>query len=103
MTDISCKSYLQNNVTCTYRINLKRAIIRHQKLLLTRRELPTVALSYHVKKQRELLKSRKVVKINRYESFMGKGILRLQTLQKGYIEPHQNFTGSYKKNVKALD
>ena len=50
MIDISWKFYLQNNdVTYTYCIRIVEAIIRHQKLLQTCRELPTVALSYHVK------------------------------------------------------
>ena len=44
--DISCKFYLQNNdVTYTYCINLAEATIRHQKLILTYRELPIIALS----------------------------------------------------------
>ena len=48
--DISCKFYLQNNnMTYTYGIKLTDAIFRHQKLLLICKELPTVALSYHVK------------------------------------------------------
>ena len=50
MIDISYEFQLQNNdMTCTYFIDLVEAIIRHQKLLLTCRELSTVALSYHVK------------------------------------------------------
>ena len=48
--DIYNKFYLQkNDVTYTYCINLVEAIIRHQKLLITWIELPTVALLYHVK------------------------------------------------------
>ena len=50
MIDIYGKFYSQNNdATYTYCINLVEAIIRHQKLLLTCIELPTVTLSYHVK------------------------------------------------------
>ena len=50
MFEVSCKFYLQNNgVTHTYSYNLVEDIIRHQKLLLICRELPTVALSYHGK------------------------------------------------------
>ena len=46
--DIFCKFHLQNNdVIYTYCINLVEAIIRHQKLLLTCRELPAATLSYH--------------------------------------------------------
>ena len=49
MTDISCEFIYKNYMTYTYYINLVEAIIRHQKFLLTCRELPTVALSHHVK------------------------------------------------------
>ena len=37
------------NLTYTYCINLVEDIIRHQKLLPTCRELPTVSLSYNIK------------------------------------------------------
>ena len=47
--DVSCKFIYKNYMTYTYYINLVEAIIRHQKFLLTCRELPTIALSYHVK------------------------------------------------------
>ena len=39
----------ENYMTYTYYINLVGAIIGYKKFLLTCRELPTVALSYHVK------------------------------------------------------
>ena len=70
MIDISCKFYLQKNgVTYTYCINLVEAIIRHQKLLLTSRELSTVAFSYHVKTE-GILTSRVVFAVNWHECFM---------------------------------
>ena len=53
MIDIPCKTYffslLFNDATNTCCMNLAEVIITHQKLFLTCRELPTVALSYHVK------------------------------------------------------
>ena len=101
MIDISYKFYLQrNDVTYAYCINLVEVTISHQKLLLTYRELPTVALSYHVK-IRELLTSGGVFTVNRYEYFMEKKII-IRTFcgskrsKKNNIEPHQNFT-CYKK------
>ena len=67
MIYISCKFYLQkNDVTYADCINLVEAINRHRKLLLTRRDLPTVALSHHVK-IRELLTFGVVFAVNRYE------------------------------------
>ena len=66
-------------------------MIRHQKLLLACRELPTVALSYHVKVT-ELLMSRGVFAVNRYECFMeNKNIIRKSAavdVSKNNIEPH---------------
>ena len=72
MIDISCKFYLQkNDVTNTHYINLVQVIIRQQKVLLTCRELPTVALSYSVcQNQTELLTSGTVFAINMQERFM---------------------------------
>ena len=71
MIDISCKFYLQKNeVTYTYCINLSTYfIIRYQNWLLACRELPTVALSHHVK-IRASLTSEVVFAINRYECIM---------------------------------
>ena len=71
MIDISCKFYLQkNDVTYTYCIKLSTYyIIRHQKLLLTCRELFTVALSHHFK-IRELLTSGVDFAVKRYEFIM---------------------------------
>ena len=37
-----------NYMTCTYYVNLIEAIIERQKFLLTCRELPPAAFSYHV-------------------------------------------------------
>ena len=54
-----------------YWINLLEAIITHQKLLLTSRELPTVALALApCENQKELLTSGVVFAVNRYEGFM---------------------------------
>ena len=77
MIDISCKFYLKkNDVTYTYCINLVEAIRRHQKLLLTCRELHTVTISYHVKIGK-LLTSGVVFVVNRYQHFMeNKSIIR---------------------------
>ena len=71
-------------MTYTYCINLDEVIIRHQKLLQTSRELPTVALSYHVK--------------IRYECFMENKNITFCCckLSKNNIKPDQNFT--YKKH-----
>ena len=99
MIDISCKFYLQkNDVTYTYCINLAEAIIRHQKLLQTCRELPRVALSYHVK-IRELWKSGGVFVVNRYECFMEKNSITFCCckLSKNSMKPDKNFT-CYKKH-----
>ena len=50
MIDISFKIHFQKNyMIYKYYIDLVDVVFRHEKLLLTRRELPTVALSYHVK------------------------------------------------------
>ena len=50
MIDISCKFYVRkNDVTYTYYITLVVAIIRQQKLLLTCKKLPTIALSHRAK------------------------------------------------------
>ena len=69
MIDISCKFYLQkNDMTFTNCINLVKAIIRHRKLLLTCTDLPTVALSHHVK-IRALLTSGVVFAVDTYECF----------------------------------
>ena len=83
-------------------INLVDAIIRHRKLLLTCRELPTVALSHHVK-IRELLTSEVVFAVNRSECIMeNKNIIRTfcgcKPSRENNIEPHQSFTGYYKKH-----
>ena len=99
MIDISCKFYLQkNDVTYTYCINLVEVIIRHQKLLQTCRELPTVALSYHVK-IRELWTSGGVFAVNRYKCFMENKNVTFCCckLSKNNIKPDQNFT-CYKKH-----
>ena len=70
MIDISCKFYLQkNDVTYTYCIILVESRITHQKLLLTYREVPTAALSHHVK-IRELLTSGEIFDVNMYECIM---------------------------------
>ena len=72
MIDSFCKFYLQNNdVTYAYYINLVKAIIRHQKLLLICRELSTVAF-IPCKNQRELLTSWVVFTVNSYKIFHGK-------------------------------
>ena len=47
MIDVSCNFYLRKN-DVTYYINLVEAIFKHQKSLLTCRELPAAAISYHV-------------------------------------------------------
>ena len=94
MIDISCRFYLQNNdVTYTYCINFVEAIIRHQC-----RELPAVALSYHLNKK--LLTSWVVFAVNR--CFMeNKNMLRIfcscKPSKKNNTESQQNFIGSYKK------
>ena len=62
-------------MTYGYCINLDEAIIKHQKFLLTCRELSTVALLYHVK-IRELLTSGGVFAVNRCECFMENKNLR---------------------------
>ena len=50
MIDISCKFYSRKtDMSYTYYINLVETIIKHQRFLLTCKELPTVALSYYVK------------------------------------------------------
>ena len=54
----------------THCINLVKAIMSHQNLLLACRELPKVALSYHVKNVRELLTSGMLFAVNRYDFFM---------------------------------
>ena len=97
MIDISCKFYLQKN-DGTYCINLVKVIIRHQKLLQTCRELPTAALSYHVK-IRELWTSGGVFAVNRYECFMENKNVTFCCckLSKDNIKPDQNFT-CYKKH-----
>ena len=59
------------------RINLVQAIIRHQKLLLTCKDLPTVALSIPCKNQKQLLTSTVVFAVNRYECLMeNKNLIR---------------------------
>ena len=100
MIDISCKFYLQkNDLTHTYCINLVEVIIRHQKLLLTCRELPTVAFSYHVN-IRELWTSGGVLAVNRYEYFMENKNIPFSCckLSKNNIKPDQNFA-CYKKHA----
>ena len=92
MIEISCKFYLQKN-DVTYCINIVEVIIRHQKLLQTCRELPTVALSHHMK-IRELWTSGGVFGVNRYECFMeNKNITFCRCkLSKNNFKPDQNFT-----------
>ena len=92
----------KNDVTYTCCINLAEAIIRHRKLLLTCRELPTVVLSHHVK-IRELLTSRVVFAVNMYEFLTeNKNMIRTfsgcKPSKKNNIETHQSFTGCYKKH-----
>ena len=72
MIDIPCKtsyffSLILNDATYTCCINLAEVIIKHQKLLLTCRELPAVALPYHVK-IREILR---MFHENKKETFCG--------------------------------
>ena len=96
MIDISCKFYLQKN-DVTYCINLVEVRIRHQKLLQTCRELPTVALSYHVK-IRELWTSGGVLPLTGTNVSWKKNIrFCCCKLSKSNIKPDQNFT-CYKKH-----
>ena len=70
MIDISCKFHLQkNDVIYTYCINLVEAIIRHQQLPLTCKELPTSSF-IPCKNQRKLLTSGVIFTVNTYECFM---------------------------------
>ena len=83
----------------THCINLVKAIMRHQNLLLACRELPKLALSYHIKNMKELLASGILFAVNRYDFFMEKKnmIITFCTCKplKNDFEPHQNFIGSY--------
>ena len=107
MIDIYGKFYSQNNdATYTYCINLVEAIIRHQKLVLTWRELPTVAFWYNAKiRENYLLTSSIVFAVNKYECFMeNKNMIKTFCgckSSKNTIQPHQNFTGTGNFTKKA--
>ena len=85
-----------------FHINLVEAIIRQRKFLLTCRELPTVALS-HIVKIRELLTCGVVFTVNRSECIMENKSITItfcgcKPSKENNIEPHQSFTGCYKKH-----
>ena len=60
----------ENYMTYTDYISLVEAIMRHQKFLLTYRELSTVTFSTHVKFYHLELLTSVVFTVNRYKCFM---------------------------------
>ena len=97
------KIYFQK--TYTYYINLVDAIIEHQKLRQTCTSTVHQQWLFHIMYKFDLLTSGVIFTVNRYKYFMENKIRTIYGCKpkKIGVYSYQNFTGSYKKFLEALD